>query len=99
VLIAGIFFVMSALEINTDSIKNTFDDDYDHYIQPDLTPVHATIIQFQKHHQPVLTAGLINDFFFTKDFFCRDCAKNNQLYNERFRKPPKIYLLHGLMRI
>lgn len=35
ILIIGIFFLLSVSEISTSFVKNTFDDEYDTYIQPD----------------------------------------------------------------
>ncbi|MDD4971228.1 MAG: hypothetical protein PHT07_17505 [Paludibacter sp.] len=39
IAVVGIFFMLSVSEINTSYFHNTFDDDYDYYIQPDNSPV------------------------------------------------------------
>lgn len=35
ILIAGFFYLQAAFEVNTDDIKNTWDDEYDTYIHSD----------------------------------------------------------------
>jgi len=35
IVVVGLFFMLSACEINTHFFHNNFDDDYDYYIQPD----------------------------------------------------------------
>lgn len=97
VLITGICFVLSALEINTDSIKNTFDDEYDHYIQPDSTQVHATVLQFVQDHLADLSFDYFEPHFFTQFFSLESCVLSTGAFN--ITHPPKIYLLYGLLRI
>jgi len=97
VLITGICFVLSALEINTDSVKNTFDDEYDHYVQPDNTQVHATVVQFAIDHLPDVSFGGFEINFFCKFFSFQICPPNNLAFN--ITHPPKIYLLYGLLKI
>jgi hypothetical protein len=97
VLVTGIFFILSALEINTDKIKNTFDDDYDHYVQPDNTQVHATIVQFAHDLLPDLSFGFFELHFFAKFFSLQSCPLNSFFCN--VTPPPKIYLLYRLLRI
>lgn len=42
--LTGIYFLLSALEISTRYIKNTFDDEYDSYIQPDNSIIHHAVV-------------------------------------------------------
>lgn len=35
IAVVGLFFMLSACEISTAYFSNTFEDDYDYYIQPD----------------------------------------------------------------
>ncbi|MDR3652760.1 MAG: hypothetical protein P4L34_07305 [Paludibacter sp.] len=44
IAIVGLFFMLSASEISCKYFHNTFDDDYDFYVQPDNT--HTTNIAF-----------------------------------------------------
>ena len=98
-LLTGIFFVMSALELNTDSIKNTFDDEYDHYILPDLAPVHAAVTQFYQDRLPILEVVFFNAYRFINQCLRPSCAKSGGRFTAAFRHPPKIYLIYRLLRI
>ena len=42
IAVVGLFLMLSACEISTSFCRNTFDDDYDYYIQPD----NSTTINF-----------------------------------------------------
>lgn len=46
-VITAICFVLSALEVNTEYINNTFGDKYDSYVQPD-NPTHYSVIKVVK---------------------------------------------------
>lgn len=96
VLLTGICFVMSALEINTAYIKNTFNDEYDHYIQPDNNCVQTAVIHTNKAHCP---ADLFTASFFPKIYLLQSCDKAIPVYRERTCSSLRIYLLYGLIRI
>lgn len=53
VFITAICFLMSALELNTDHISNTFGDEYDTYISSDHT-VHHDIIKKVQDNDPLV---------------------------------------------
>ncbi|MDP4210123.1 MAG: hypothetical protein Q8928_15025 [Bacteroidota bacterium] len=44
--IVGFFFLLSACEISTSYFSNTFDDDYDVYVQPDNSHLADVAIDF-----------------------------------------------------
>jgi hypothetical protein len=97
VLITGICFVLSAWEINTDSIKNTFDDEYDHYIQPDNTQVQATVVQFAQDDLPLLATWPFEPHRYAQTISLQNCPPNHFVFP--IKHPPKIYLLYRLLKI
>ena len=46
IAVVGLFFMLSACEISTGYFHNTFDDDYDYYIQPDNSTATNLAIKF-----------------------------------------------------
>ncbi len=96
--LTGICFLLSALEINTRYIKNTFDDDYDSYVQPDNSSVHHAVVSVQQIDLPTL----LSSFSFTVNFFQLNEVAEKQSANISpvlLVKPPDISLLNRLFKI
>lgn len=51
-LITAVCFVTSALEVNTEHVKNTFGDQYDSYFLPDNTSTHNDVTAIDRNFLP-----------------------------------------------
>ncbi len=96
--LTGICFLLSALEINTRYIKNTFDDDYDSYVQPDNSTVHHSVISVPQIDLP----AILSSFIYTKNFLQLNEFAENQRANISpvlLVKPPDISLFNRHFKI
>lgn len=96
--LTGICFLLSALEINTRYIKNTFDDDYDSYVQPDNSSVYHAVVSVPQIDLPPLlsTPGFTVNFLTLNEFAEKQSANISPLL---LVNPPDIFLFNRIFRI
>ena|ERR1035437_2153665 len=61
IAVVGLFFMFSACEVSTGYFHNTFDDDYDYYIQPNNT--HSTSIAITIFHPTSVAVTPVTEVF------------------------------------
>ena len=86
-LIVSLCYLQSALEVNTDTIKNTWGDEYDTYIHADNSPIQHNI---KTEHSTDL--ALLPDFLFYQKFEISNTAFVADFHSLSDTSPHKIFL-------
>jgi len=97
-LIIGVCFLMSVLEMNTKFFSNTFNDDYDTYVQPDNSIVHNAVIQVPQFDLPQLFVPYNFKINFQPSFDYTQ-KQTGIISPALLIKPPDIHLINQLFRI
>jgi hypothetical protein len=91
--IVGFFFLLSACEISTSYFSNTFDDDYDVYVQPDnghLADITIDFIADDIQFENILLPAPADTYILY--------SKTGQTYENRSLHPP-LYLSNRILLI
>lgn len=97
-LIIGIGFLLSALEINTRFIRNTFNDDYDTYVQPDNSTVHNAVIKVPQFDLPPIVVPFTFTVVFQPSFDYHE-QQAVTISPGILINPPDLHLINQLFRI
>jgi len=93
ILIIGFFFLLSASEVSTSFVKNTFNDDYDSYVLPDNS--HSTHLSVKIFTDLILAAPPVTIECITQEKF----FSFNAQYADSLCSSPPIYLKNRILLI